>query len=215
MSTNSIRREKEKNFYVQHMETFKKLGLADPMFTIKTAFFQKGRYGRNVLFFEWELKKGEDIYIEFYDNVTDGNGKVIDIVPMNENRQLFKYKYNPYFFEEYEQKESMGSDGKPYFSYTVPANELLAITPSGDEISYALYEKRKEEEGKEDDSLPKLQSSLSIFPDFEKQYPDTRSEVVSEEDDSLNACTIKDLAAILWKKPVSNKKWLNDLISNL
>ena len=106
MSTNSIRREKEKNFYMQHMETFKKLGLADTMFTIKTAFFQKGRYGRNVLFFEWELKKGEDIYIEFYDNVTDGNGKVIDIVPMNKNRQLFKYKYNPYFFEEYEQKRS-------------------------------------------------------------------------------------------------------------
>jgi hypothetical protein len=25
--------------------------------------------------------------------------------------------------------------------------------------------------------------------------------------------TIQDFAAIMWKKPVSNKKWLNDLIT--
>ena len=40
----TIRKEKEKDFYVKHMETFKKLNLSDPFFVIKTAFFQKGKY---------------------------------------------------------------------------------------------------------------------------------------------------------------------------
>ena len=65
----NLRKEKEREFYMQHMETFKALGLSDPFFTLKTAFFKKGKYGRQSQFFEWELKKGEDIYIEFYENV--------------------------------------------------------------------------------------------------------------------------------------------------
>lgn len=32
------------------------------------------------------------------------------------------------------------------------------------------------------------------------------------EDESINSMTIRDLASILWKKPVSAKNWLNDLI---
>lgn len=32
------------------------------------------------------------------------------------------------------------------------------------------------------------------------------------EDVSLNDATIRDLAAVLWQRPVSNKPWLNDLI---
>ena len=69
----NIRKEREKEFFVEHMETFKKLGLSDPFFIIKTAFFQKGKFGRQVQLFESEISKGEDIYIEFYDNVTDDN----------------------------------------------------------------------------------------------------------------------------------------------
>ena len=32
-------------------------------------------------------------------------------------------------------------------------------------------------------------------------------------DPPLNEMTIRDLAAIMLKKPVSNKKWLNDIIN--
>jgi len=88
-----LRKEKEREFYMQHMDTFKAIGLADPFFTIKTAFYKKGKFGRQCQFFEWELKKGDDIYIEFYENVYDSNGKNTNVVPMLEERQLFKLKF--------------------------------------------------------------------------------------------------------------------------
>jgi hypothetical protein len=39
------------------------------------------------------------------------------------------------------------------------------------------------------------------------------SEIIDPDQDvPLDQMTVRDLAAILLKKPVSNKKWLNDLI---
>jgi hypothetical protein len=207
----TTRKEKEKDFFVQHMETFRKLGLADPSFLIKTAFYQKGKFGRQVLFFESELAKGEDLYVEFYDNV-EVNG-VKDVVPMLEDRQLFKYKYNPYFQEEYEKKEGISAKGEPYLSYTVPVSELTAIMTDGSEITYNLYEKRKAEKEAE---LPKLQNKLSVFPDFEQEFApqvEEKQEVQSSDDAPFSELTIRDLAAIMLMKPVSNKKWLNDLVN--
>ena len=186
----NIIKEKEKEFFVKHMDTFRNLRLADPFFTIKTAFFQKGKYGRHVQFFEWELKKAEDIFIEFCDNVKDDQGRELDIVPMNADRQLFKYKYNPFFIEEYELKESTNSKGETYTSYTVPVSELLAVLKDGTEITHALYEKRKaDSESKlkeEEDSLPRLQKSLSLFPNFEEQYPSEKREIILDEEESTS-----------------------------
>ena len=39
----SIRKEKEREFFVEHMPTFRTLKTNDPFFVIKTAFFQKGK----------------------------------------------------------------------------------------------------------------------------------------------------------------------------
>ena len=44
---------------------------------------------------------------------------------------------------------------------------MMVVLASGQEISYSLYEKRKEE-SKND--LPQLQKSLSLFPDFEEDF---------------------------------------------
>ena len=164
-----IRKEKENEFYLEHIDTFKKLNLVDPFFTIKTAFFQKGKFGRQVQLFQWELEKGEDIYIEFYDNVTDSNNKIVDLVPMNSDRALFKYKYNPFFSEEYEKKENTNSQGEPYYAYVIPVNELIVVLKDGTEITFSLYEKRK---ASESELIPRLQKNVttSIFPDFEEEY---------------------------------------------
>ena len=179
----SIRKEKEKDFYILHMDTFKKLGLQDPYFMIKAAFFQKGKYGRQIQFFESELRRGEDIYMEFYDNVKDGNGKDIDVVPMFSDRQLFKYRYNPYFEEEYEQKEGISGKGDPYMTFTVPVTELLAVMTDGSEITYNLYEKRKAdlETKKDEDDLPKLQKTL--FPNFEDQVPSAEAITLEKDEE--------------------------------
>lgn len=223
----SIRKEKESEFFVQHIETFRKLGLPDPFFTIKTAFFQKGKYGRQVQFFQWELEKDQDIYVEFYDNVNDMNNKIVDLKPMNADRQLFKYKLNKYFAEEYEKKENINSQGEPYFTYTVPVNELVVVLKDGSEITHALYEKRKTSMPEvEAEGLPRLQKSLtpSLFPDFEEEFPKKEEDVpsfslestpvveISDEDAPLTEMTLKDFAAIMLMKPVSKRAWLNELI---
>lgn len=167
------RKEKEKEFFAYHTDKFKKAQVSDPYFTIKTAFFQKGKYGRQVQLFDGELKRGEDIFIEFIDIIRDESGKEQDVEPAFEDRPLFKYKNNPYFAEEYDVKEGTNSNGDNYFAYTIPLSELMVIMPDGSEITYNLYEKRKAE-------APKEQVSLSVFPDFENEFIPKLKEVKEE-----------------------------------
>ena len=211
----NIRKEKEKEFFIKHMDTFRAIKNPDPFFIIKTAFFQKGKYGRQVQLFESEIGKSEDIYIEFYDNVNDDKGNLTDVVPFFEDRQLFKYKYNPFYKEEYEVKEGTNYKGESFIVYTVPVSELVAVLKDGTEITYALYEKRKTEaDAKEEETdLPRLQKSL--FPDFEEQFG---SKVVADisnveiADELFSNITIRDFAAIILRQPVSAKPWINDLV---
>lgn len=167
------RKEKEKEFFAYHMDKFRKAEVADPFFVLKTAFFQKGKYGRQVQLFDGELKRGEDIFIEFIDVVRDDFGKELSVEPAFEDRPLFKYKYNPYFAEEYDVKEGTNSSGNNYFAYTIPLSELMVVMPDGSEITYNLYEKRKAE-------APKEQVSLSVFPDFEEEFIPKLKEVKEE-----------------------------------
>ena len=167
------RKEKEKEFFAHHMDKFRKAQVTDPFFAIKTAFFQKGKYGRQVQLFEGELKRGEDIYIEFIDIMRDALGKETGIEHAFEDRPLFKYKHNPYFAEEYDVKEGTNSNGDNYFAYTIPLSELMVLMPDGSEITYNLYEKRKAE-------APKEQVSLSVFPDFEEEFIPKLKEVKEE-----------------------------------
>jgi len=227
MSVTTVRKTREKEFYVNHIETFKKIGESDPAFLIKTAFFQKGKYGRQVQFFESELNKGEDLYIEFYDNVTDPSGAILDVKPFYENRQLFRYRYNPFYSEEYDKKSGTSSTGADYSLFTVPLQELVAVNPDGSTLSFGLFEKRlteleeKKKAGDFDIDLPRLQKSLvdnNDFPDFTEGLstkPATVEEslATTHKDPLMSEMTIQDFAAIMWKKPVSNKQWLNDLIS--
>ena len=157
------RKEREKEFFAHHMDKFRKAQVSDPFFAIKTAFFQKGKFGKQVQLFEGELKRGEDIYIEFIEVNRDASGKEIGVEPAFEDRPLFKYKHNPYFAEEYDVKEGTNSSGNNYFAYTIPLSELMVVMPDGEEITYNLYEKRKAE-------APKEQVSLSVFPDFENEF---------------------------------------------
>jgi hypothetical protein len=181
----SVRKEKERKFYVEHMPTFKALKINDPFFIIKTAFFQKGKFGRQVQFFESEIGKGEDIYIELYDNVTDSNNVIVDITPFTADRQLYKYKYNPFYLEEYEIKEGTNYKGEPYSLYTVPVSELIAILKDGTELPYNVYEKRKttaEVKIKEEElNLPKLQNR--VFPDFEEEFPSKEEDKIVLDND--------------------------------
>ena len=209
-----MRKEKEKEFFAEHLETFRAHHIADPTFLIKTAYFVKGKAERQFQLFASEITKATDMYIEFYDNVKDANGELADIVPFNSDRQLFKYRSNPYFREEYEMKEGVNYKGEPYKLYTIPVTELRAVLKDGTEIPYTVYQKRKDtgEPKKEETKLPRLQQSL--FPDFEAEAgSDLKVEDnVDIADAPLSEVTIRDLAAIMLMEPVSAKPWLNDLI---
>ena len=157
------RKEKEKEFFAYQADKFRKAQISDPYFVLKTAFFQKGKYGKQVQLFESELKRGEDVYIEFIDIVRDESGRDKNIEPAYEDRPLFKCKFNPFYSEEYDVREGTNTAGESYQAYIVPISELMVIMPDGDEITYNLYEKRKAE-------APKEQVTLSVFPDFEEQY---------------------------------------------
>jgi hypothetical protein len=180
------RKKKEKEYFAYHANTFKNLKLASPNFTLKMAFYEKGKFGRNIQLYEGELKRNEDLYMEFIDTIRDDRGNEVDYSPMLEDRPLFKFKANPFFAEEYELRERSGG----YSVYIISVSELMVIQKDGTEISYALYEKRKEEQKAKTDSLPKLQSTLSVFPDFEEETlvkkSDLSIDITLEDEESVS-----------------------------
>jgi hypothetical protein len=180
------RKKKEKEYFAYHANTFKNLKLASPNFTLKMAFYEKGKFGRNIQLYESELKRNEDLYMEFIDVIRDDRGNEVDYSPMLEDRPLFKFKANPFFAEEYELRERSGG----YSVYIISVSELMVIQEDGTEISYALYEKRKEEQKAKTDSLPKLQSTLSVFPDFEEETlvkkSDLSIDITLEDEESVS-----------------------------
>jgi len=107
--------------------------------------------------------------------------------PETRERILYKWRHNPHYKEEYEHTEP---NDRGHVRYLIPVSELI----NQDNL---IEQDKKEEEIKK------------AFPNFESEFidPDT--------DNPINQMTIRDLASILWKKPVSNKKWLNNLIKDL
>jgi hypothetical protein len=105
---------------------------------------------------------------------------------MNEDRQLFKLKYNPYYEEEHDMIEGTDYQGNPDRKYLVPINEMSVVLKSGQEISYSLYEKRKEDAKSE---IPELQKSTTLFPDFEQEF------ALKKENDNKDS----DLKSVLLK----------------
>jgi hypothetical protein len=172
------RRDKEKELMEDHSKFLEKL-IGSYQFTAKTAFYSKGKFGRQIQFFENELNKGADIYVELVDIERDGRGAETNMVPMFWERPLFKYRYNPYFKEEYEVKTSTNSRGEEYSAYVIPTSELVCVNKGSEEILYNHYESQRTEE-------PKEQKKLSVFPDFEEEFvPKLKTEETDEDISSI------------------------------
>jgi hypothetical protein len=88
-------------------------------------------------------------------------------------------------FNPHYEEEYDKTDPAPngHFRYLIPISELIKVE----------FEKPSE-------------APTGVFPDFD--------EIMDPNNDApLSQITVRDLAAIMLKKPVSQKKWLNDLIS--
>ena len=172
------RRDKERELMEHHSKFLEKL-TGGYQFTAKTAFYSKGKFGRQIQFFENELNKGTDIYVELVDIERDARGAETNMVPMFWERPLFKYRYNPYFKEEYEVKTSTNSRGEEYSAYVIPTSELVCVNKGSEEIPYNSYETQRTEE-------PKEQKKLSVFPDFEEEFvPKLKTQETDEDVSSI------------------------------
>lgn len=110
-----------------------------------------------------------------------------DYKPEDKERTLYKYIHNPFFREEYQEK--ITSNGNK--AYLIPLSELLNISKT--------YKKK--------DNSGEIKSMFKLA---DKKSKETTPPTSLEE--SFNDMTIKDYCAIHWKKPVSDKEWLNNFI---
>jgi hypothetical protein len=135
-----------------------------------------------------------ELYISFfYSEISKGQDVYLEFtdrnnVPEDPERTLYLWKFNPHFEEEYEKTEP--TEGTGHIRYLVPVEELKVIKKTSPE---AMITTEKE---------VKLKPAL----DFSLPNPET--------DPPFNEMTIRDLAAIMLNKPVSNKEWLNIIIKN-
>lgn len=131
-----------------------------------------------------------DLHIGFFaSEISKGEDVYVEFcskenVPEDPLRRLYKWRFNPHFEEEYEKTEPNGITGN--VRYLVPVDELTVVKAAEEVKPTAIRTK---------------DISFDDFSDANTDLP-------------FDQLTIRDLAAILLQRPVSNKKWLNQLISN-
>lgn len=173
---------------------FKNLGLMTPTFTIKFAYVPKHREDMVISMFPSEMETGDDTYIE----LTDGNNH-----PIHDNAVLYKLRNNPFYKQgEYEIIPPDPSRNKNSETYLVPVSELeiVAGTPTTGALPFSVTKKPSVTIGQLLNT-----ASMDMPSSFEKE----------NEDAHYSEMTVRDLAAIFLKAPVSNKKWLNNIITQI
>ena len=158
------KKAKIENLKSYHKKTFAKLGIKDPFFSPKMAYYDSGE--RVISFFPSEVEKGEDIFTEFVSREYDSE---------DESRTLYKWIYNPHYAKEYKVTEPHTANHT--IRYIIPVEELIVCSSAPSEID-----------------------------EFDMPDPD--------QDLPIDQLTIRDLAAILTGKPVSMKKWLNEIVKS-
>lgn len=154
-----------------HQPVLDAIGQSDALFIPKLSYIPKGKDEAYVSFFLGELRKQQDVYMEFASK---------ELVSEDPERTLWLWKYNQFWEEEYDTTDPMPNG---QVRYLIPVSELIKVNAP-----------QKKEEPK--------QLSVEFFKDMMDPNIDA----------PIDQLTIRDLAAILLKKPVSQKKWLNDLV---
>jgi hypothetical protein len=164
-------RDKIAKLREHHQPLLDALGKSDALFIPKLAYVPKGKDEAHVSFFLGELKKQQDVYMEFASKEYESE---------DPERTLWLWKYNQFWEEEYEKTEPMANG---QVRYLVPVSELIKVNAP-------------------DKKEPAKQLSVEFFKDMMDPNIDA----------PIDQLTIRDLAAILLKKPVSQKKWLNEIV---
>jgi hypothetical protein len=180
------KREKLRQIKVFHQATLDELNVPGAAVISKMAFQPNGLTEKHVGFFESEVSKGEDIYLEF-----GSKDLSPEQVPGYPQRCLLKWRFNPNFREEYPTSEPDPVTG--HRRYFVPIAELMLMTKPEPKMLRTTTEVKTEER-------ESSANELAMTP------PD-------EADPFTREMTIRDYAAIHMRKPCSKKEWLNQLIT--
>ena len=189
--TPELKRERLKKAREYHQPTFNTLGVSNAYFLLKTDFLLPNNPNESCVgVFTSEMNMGQDIYFEFAHR---------DNVLKYEERALYKWRWNPHFEQEYENTDKQGENTSTR-RYLIPISELEIITP------------QQQTEEKKEEKRETLISTLNIGNQTEKA-PEF---ILSDQglDLPIGDMTIRDFAAIMLKKPCSQKQWLNQLISS-
>lgn len=190
----SSKRDKIKALIEHHKPTFLKEGVSNPKFIPKLAYKHNNVLSIGV--YPREIYGGKDIYIEFCDRA---------YTPENPERTLYKWEYDPEFDTNYEKSEPHPATKDR--RYLIPVTDLINLT--------VLYQGSKPDEPSKLSKKPEPAPKLIPEKAKEEASFDFDAVLVNEgagSDVPYSAMSLRDFAAITWKKPVSQKKWLNELI---
>lgn len=181
-------------------------GIQNPLFYAKLCYqgseFENvdGRKSECVRFFPNELSKNQDLFVELFDWYDNAYHEGYRNLYRLKNKP--DWKTAPNFCVEVTQK----TDGTalPFTTYAVRLTDLELISRNKIEVAYP--ELAKTSTASDTSEFKKV--DMASFDDL-----NTEDEPFTEKDDAHYAnMTIRDIYCIVNKVPLSNKKWLNNLI---
>lgn len=185
------KKENGKKLREFHQPTFEKLGLVNPTIYGKMFYFPTGKTEKYVSLFFNEINKGTDVYLEATNR---------DFIPEDVERTLYLWKSNPHFQEEYEMTEPEITNSTRFL---IPVSELKVVKKyTAEEISPVVKQPVIEETDAEKEIIENK--------DFDFDSPVK----LTDKETPITEMTIRDFAAIILKKPVSRKEWLNEIIKS-
>lgn len=197
MSKREENERKAKEMRKAYQGYFDSIGEPDALFIPKPPYYVKDSSipdQKVVTFWESELKKERDIYIEFCNFDNDR---------VDETLTLYRWNYNPYWKDDSEGYETTVVANYP--KYIVPISELQRIgdindwgQPAADPVQTELFKVTKDH--------PVKQTALNAI-----------ATTVTETnlDSSIKDFTMRDLLSVVYRRPMSDKIWLNSVIKNL
>lgn len=178
------KKQKLASIRAHHADLIKDLGISPYDFNMKKAFYDQ--YGREVVgIFASEFNKEKGFYFELISS---------DLDPIDPERKVYRVPPSTTFEEEYELN--------PKNSYSVPLEELKVINPTSVAINkFSAVE-----------AMQKPKEPQRIIPQEAIVAQAKPKPILLNQDAPFSEMTIKDLVAILLRKPVSDKPWLNELV---
>lgn len=184
-----------------HAALINDLGISPLDFNMKMPFYDKhGRYVVGI--FASEFKKDKGFFFELIDR---------DLDPLEADRKVYRIARNDNFEEEYEMNEKG--------SFLVPVDELRVVNPS----SVAVAKDGILSNDKLFTSKPQPKQEPVVFTTRNQGIAGPKPVVApppppppsaqEENDAPYSEMTIRDYIAIHTGRPVSNKKWLNKLLT--